>query len=109
MARPRFLADRPVPELMIGLVALAIAVLVGGVATAHAVRDVKKRRDTITVTGSARYPITANQVTWRLIVTSQAASAARASRRLRRQVQAVRSFLTDNGISDQDVTLPPIS
>jgi hypothetical protein len=94
---------------MIGLVALAIAVLVGGLATAHAIRDVKKRRDTITVTGSARYPITANQVTWRLNVNSQARSAATASKRLRRQVKAVQRFLRDNGISEADVTLPPIT
>jgi uncharacterized protein len=109
MARPRLWGDRPVPELMIGLVALAIAVLVAGIATAHAIRDVKKRRDTITVTGSARYPISANQVSWRLIVKSQAPSAGTASRRLRAQVRTVTEFFREHGISEDDVTLPPIS
>lgn len=109
MARPRFWDNRPIPELMIGLVALAIAVLVAGVVTADAIRDVKKRRDTITVTGSARHPITANQVNWSLVARSQAPSAGTASRRLRRQVQAVRDFFSEHGISDGDVTLPPVS
>jgi uncharacterized protein len=109
MARPRFWDNRPIPELMIGLVALAIAVLVAGVVGADAIRDVKKRRDTITVTGSARYPITANQVSWSLVARSQEPSAGTASRGLRQQVDAVRQFLREHGISDDDVTLPPIS
>jgi hypothetical protein len=94
---------------MIGLVALAIAVVVAGTVLAHAFRDVKKRRDTITVTGSAREPITANQASWRLNVTAQRAKAADASRVLRREVRTVRSFLSGGGIPDPDVTLPPIT
>jgi uncharacterized protein len=109
MARPRFWDNRPIPELMIGLVALAVAVLVAGVVGADAIRDVKKRRDTITVTGSARYPISANQVSWNLIARSQERNVGTASRRLRQQVDAVRQFLREHGISDDDVTLPPIS
>src|SRR5438132_13612723 len=109
MARPRFWDDRQLPELMIGLVALAIAVLVAGVVTAHAVRDVKKRRDTITVTGSARQPIVADLVKWRLTANAQKASAANASRLLRREVRAVRAFLHSSGIADADVTLPLIT
>ena len=109
MARPRFWDSRQIPELMIGLVALAIAVLVAGVVTAHSIRDVKKRHDTITVTGSARYPISANQVSWSLIVKSQEPSAGTASRHLRSQVQTVRAFFRDRGIADDDVNLPPIS
>lgn len=109
MARPRFWENRPIPELMIGLIALAIAVLVAGVVGADAIRDVKKRRDTITVTGSARYPITANQASWSLLARSQERSAGTASRQLGQQVQAVRQFLREHGISDDDVTLPPIS
>lgn len=109
MARPRFWDNRPIPELMIGLVALAVAVLVAGVVGADAIRDVKKRRDTITVTGSARYPISANQVSWSLVARSQERNVGTASRRLRQQVDAVRQFLREHGISDDDVTLPPIS
>jgi hypothetical protein len=109
MARPGFWDDRPIPELMVGLVAVAVAILVAGVVGAHAIRDVKKRRDTITVTGSARQPITANQVSWRVTVTAQRAKASDASRLLRREVTTVRAFLRDGGISAEDIILPPIT
>lgn len=109
VARRSFWENRPFPELMIGLIAVAIAVIVAGTVLAHAFRDVKKRRDTITVTGSAREPITANQVTWKLTVTAQKRKAADASRMLRGEVRRVRAFLHEGGISDQDVTLPPIT
>ncbi len=94
---------------MIGLIALSIAVIVAGIVLAHAFRDVKKRRDTITVTGSAREPITANQASWRLMVRAQKKSPADASRLLRREVRTVRAFLRDGGIADEDLTLPPIA
>ncbi len=109
MARRPSWGDRPIPELMIGLIALSIGVIVAGTVVAHAFRDVKKRRDTITVTGSAREPITANQVSWRLTVTAQKAEAGDASRLLRREVTTVRAFLRDRGVSEEDITLPPIT
>ena len=109
MARRPVWGDRPIPELMIGLIALSIAVIVAGVVLAHAFRDVKKRRDTITVTGSAREPITANLASWRVTVTAQRRKAADASHVLRREVTVVRAFLRGGGISDEDVTVPPIT
>jgi hypothetical protein len=109
VARRPVWGDRPIPELMIGLIALSIAVIVAGIVLAHAFRDVKKRRDTITVTGSAREPITANQASWRLTVTEQKRNAADASRLLRGEVTAVKAFLREGGISEEDVTLPPIT
>jgi uncharacterized protein len=109
VARRPAWGDRPIPELMIGLIALSIAVIVAGTVVAHAFRDAKKRRDTITVTGSAREPITANQGSWRLTVTAQKQKAADASRLLRGEVKTVRSYLSDAGIPDEDVTLPPIT
>jgi hypothetical protein len=109
VARPAFWRDRPIPELLIGLTVLAIAVIVTGIVVAHAIRDVKKRRDTITVTGSARRPITADQVSWTVTVRAQQPTPAGASRLLRREVSAVRDFLRDGGIADDDVTQPPIT
>lgn len=109
MARRPVWGDRPIPELMIGLIALSIAVIVAGTVLAHAFRDVKKRRDTITVTGSAREPVTANLASWRVTVTAQRRKAGDASRLLRREVTAVRAFLRGGGIADEDVTVPPIT
>jgi hypothetical protein len=100
--------NRRLPELLIGLVALAIAAVVTGVVVADAIRDVKKRRDTITVTGSAREPIRADLGTWRLSVRAQAADTGAAARRLERQVAQVREFLRDGGVPDADVREPPL-
>jgi hypothetical protein len=101
--------ERRLPELLIGLVALAIAAIVTGFVVADAIRDVKKRRDTITVTGSAREPIRADLATWRISVRAQAADAAAAARQLRRDVARVRSFLGNGGFSGAAVREPPLT
>ena len=101
--------ERRLPELLIGLVALALAAVVTGFVVADAIRDVKKRRDTITVTGSAREPIRADLATWRISVRAQAADAAAAARRLRRDVAQVRGFLREGGFSGAAVREPPLT
>jgi uncharacterized protein len=88
----------PIPELFLGLVAIAIAVVVTAHIFAGTIHDVRHSRDTLTVTGSARVPIEANLVRWSLTVAPQAASAARAARRLRRETAVVHSFLRRAGI-----------
>ena len=97
------------PELLLGLLALAVAAVVAAALVADAVRDVKKRRDTITVTGSAREPIEADLATWRIAVTAQDASSATAARALRRDLDAVRAFVRDGGIAEADVREPPLT
>lgn len=101
--------ERRLPELLIGLVALAFAAVVTGFVVSDAIRDVKKRRDTITVTGSAREPIRADLATWRISVRAQAADAAAAARRLRRDVAQVRGFLREGGFSGAAVREPPLT
>lgn len=100
--------DRPLPELLIGLVALALAAVITGIVVSNAIRDVKKRRDTITVTGSAREPIRANLATWRISVRAQETDPAVAARQLQREVEAVRTFLRGGGIEDSAVRQPPL-
>jgi hypothetical protein len=104
-------ADRKLrlPELLLGLVAVAVAVAVTGVVIANAMRDVKRARDTISVTGSARQPITADVVHWSLAVSAEAIRPQAAVRLLRTRVAAVRTFLRDRGLSDSAVTEPPVA
>jgi uncharacterized protein len=98
----------PLPELLIGLLAVAAAVAITGVVVADAVRDVKRARDTITVTGSARRPITADIVHWSLAVSAEAVRPQDAVRLLRTRVTAVRRFLNSAGLPTSAVTEPPI-
>ena len=109
MNRPMSWRERPLPELLLGLVALAIAAVVTGIVISSAIRDVKKRRDTITVTGSAREPIRADLATWRISVRAQRPDPAAAARQLREQIQSVRTFLRAGGIPDADVRQPPLA
>src|SRR5919202_6578096 len=96
------------PELLLGLAAVAIAVAVTGVSVAHAVRDVKRAGDTITVTGSARQPITSDIVHWSLAVSAEAVRPQDAVRQLRTRAAAVRAFLRRGGLPRSAVTEPPV-
>jgi hypothetical protein len=104
---------REVPQLLIGLVAIALAIAIAVPITAsilaNAVRDVKRQRDTISVTGSARHPIQADFGIWRLTVSSQKRSPAAAARTLRTKVAAVEGFLSDHGIAEDETRKPPLS
>jgi hypothetical protein len=92
------------PELFLGLTAIAIAVVLTAHIFSGTIHDVRHSRDTLTVTGSARVPIDANLVRWSLTVAPQAATAALAARRLRQQSADVRSFLRKAGIPAEAIS-----
>ena len=96
------------PELLLGLFAVAVAVAVTGVSVAHAVRDVKRSRDTITVTGSAREPITSDVVHWSLAVDAEAPRPQDAVRQVQSRAAAVRAFLRGGGLPGDAVSEPPL-
>jgi uncharacterized protein len=97
-----------IPELLLGLVAVAIALAVTGVVVANAVRDVKRARDTIRVTGSARQPITADLAHWSVAVSADAVRPQDAVRLLRTRSRAVRAFLRRQGLADAAISQPPV-
>jgi hypothetical protein len=105
--RPRW-GDRGFPELFLGLLAVAIAAVITGIVVAHAIRDVKKRRDTLSVTGSARVPIEADLGRWRFSIRAQRADPAAAASELRREVRSVRAFLRGGGMTGTAVREPPL-
>jgi uncharacterized protein len=86
------------PELFLGLLAIGIAFVLVAHIVAGTVRDVRHTRDTLSVTASARVPISANLVKWSLTVATDAASTAPAARRLRRESGLVRKFLLAAGL-----------
>jgi hypothetical protein len=93
---------------LLGLFAVAVAVAVTGVSVAHAVRDVKRSRDTITVTGSAREPITSDVVHWSLAVDAEAPRPQDAVRQVQSRAAAVRAFLRGGGLPGDAVSEPPL-
>jgi uncharacterized protein len=94
--RPR----RPVavPELFLGLVAIGVAVVLTAHIFSGTIKDVRHTRDTLSVTGSARVPISANLVRWYVSVSPRARTPVVAARRLRQEVVSVRAFLRHAGI-----------
>jgi uncharacterized protein len=93
-----------IPELFLGLLSIGIAVVI----TAHVVAGVFKarshNRDTISITGSARKPISSNLVRWALTVSNEQRTASAAARRLRGQVARVRAYLVQHGIPGAAIT-----
>jgi hypothetical protein len=87
-----------VPELFLGLLSLAVAVVLTAHTVASTIHDARHTRDTVTVTGSARRPISADLVQWSLSVSREAAEPAPAARRLRADLAAVREFLVRAGV-----------
>jgi len=113
--RERHLA---IPELFLGLLSLALAVVLTAKIVSGTIHDARHIHDTISVTGSARKPISSDLARWSVPVSHESPDAATAARRLRGEAATVRSFLEREGIpaaaisptvvrSEQQVALLP--
>jgi hypothetical protein len=92
------------PELFLGLLSIGVAVVVTAKIVAGTIHDARHIHDTISVTGSARKPITSNLVRWSITVSHEAPTAAAAAKRLRGQVASVRVFLVNQGIPSNAIS-----
>jgi hypothetical protein len=90
--------NRGIPELFLGLLSLAVAAVLTAHTVTGTIHDARHTRDTVTVTGSARKPISADLVQWRLTVAREADEPAPAARRLHSDLAKVRTFLVHAGI-----------
>ena len=93
-----------VPELFLGLAAIGVAVVLTAEIISGTIKDVRHTRDTLSVTGSARVPISADLVRWYVAVSPTAATPAVAARQLRRQATAVQAFLRGAGIPSSAIS-----
>ena len=87
-----------VPELFLGLLSLAVAAVWIGHIFAATIHDAKHTTDTISITASARKPISSDLVEWSLSADGKARTPVAAARRLRRASAAVVAFLRSAGI-----------
>lgn len=81
---------------------LSAAIAIGGV------KDIKQRRETLVVTGSARYPIAANLATWRLVASAQRSTPAGAISALRAKLKQIDAFLAQGGLPVDAISKPPL-
>ena len=98
---------REFPQVLIGLLALAVTVPITAAIVMSGIRDVKGTRDTIAVTGSAKMPITADLASWFVNVSSRERTVAAAARSVNAKAAAVDAFLQKAGLA-ADVSKPPL-
>jgi uncharacterized protein len=92
-----------IPELFLGLLAIAVAAWLIARDVNGTIHDARRARDTVSVTGSARKPISSNLVRWSLRVSHESPKAATAARLLRGEVATVRAFLEQQGIPAAEI------
>ena len=93
------------PELFLGLLSIGVAVVLTAKIIAGTIHDARHIRDTISVTGSARKPISSDLVRWSLTVSREAPSAATAAKHLKVDVKEALAFLRQEGIPSNAISL----
>ena len=94
--------------LVVIAIALAVALPLSASIATNGLKSVKQARQTISVTGSARYPIAANLATWSLSVRAQESTPSAAIDALRAKVAQVDAFLAHGGLPADAVSRPTI-
>ncbi len=96
------------PQLFAGLVALSLGLVVSAYLGASAINNLRKSDDALVVTGSAKRPIRSDYVIWRLSISSQKSAAPEAFQELKRNTERVQSYLKDQQVTQDQITLSPI-
>jgi hypothetical protein len=87
-----------VPELFLGLLSLAVAVVLTAHTVSGTIHDVRRTRDVISITASARVPIASDLVKWSIVVSASAPTEARAARILGGDTVATVAYLRHAGL-----------
>ncbi|MEN9279980.1 MAG: SIMPL domain-containing protein [Gloeomargarita sp. DG_1_4_bins_134] len=91
------------PQVLIGLVSLSVALVVGSVIGANAVGEFNRVNDVVRVTGSARRALTSDYIVWQFRVESQAPSLQEAYKQVTVYTAKIRSYLESQGIPDKEI------
>jgi len=97
------------PHLFWGLVAIAVALVICSMIGARAVHDAKRSGDEISVTGSARKPVTSDLIIWSGSVGAQSDSLTGAYQTVQQYTERVKAYLKDQKVPDTAVTYPPVT
>lgn len=106
--RPR---GRGIPHgagLIAVAVALAIALPLSASIAIGGVKDIKHARESVVVTGSARYPIAADLASWTLRASAEERTPSAAIKALRAKVARIDAFLAAGSVPTSAITKPPI-
>ena len=96
------------PQLFAGLVVLSGSLVISTFIGSEAIREVKQANDLLVVTGSAKRPIRSDYIIVRLAVSSQDSTAQAAYQNLKRQTEQIKTYLQDQQVPDDAITLSSI-
>jgi len=91
------------PQVLIGLVSLSVALVAGSLIGASAVGQFTRANDLVQVTGSARRAITSDYIIWQFRVESQNPSLQAAYKQVTAYTQKIRLYLQSQGIPENEI------
>jgi uncharacterized protein len=99
---PRF------PQLFAGMAALSVALVISSFIGASAIRKLKPPTDALSVTGSAKRPISSDYIIWRVSISSQQPTPQAAYQELKTRTERVQKYLQEKQVPNDVVKLNSI-
>ncbi len=93
------------PQLFAGLALLSASLIVSSFMWSGAIRNIKRADDTMVVTGSAKRPIKADYMVWRVTISSQQPTTQAAYAQLKTWTERVQRYLQEAKVPDTAITL----
>jgi hypothetical protein len=93
------------PQLFAGLTLLSVSLVVSSVLWAGAIRNIKRVDDALVVTGSAKRPIRADYMVWRVAISSQQPTTQAAYQELKKWRERVQSYLAAAKVPESAIIL----
>jgi uncharacterized protein len=99
MVRDRF------PQLFAGLALVSASLIISSFMWSGAIRNIKRADDTLLVTGSAKRPIKADYMVWRVSISSQQPTTQAAYAQLKTWTDRVQAYLKAANVPDSAITI----
>ena len=93
------------PQLFAGLALVSASLIVSSFMWSGAIRNIKRADDTMVVTGSAKRPIKADYMVWRVTISSQQPTTQAAYAQLKTWTDRVQLYLKEAKVPDTAITL----
>ena len=93
------------PQLFAGLTLLSVALIVSSSLWAAAIRDIKRVDDALLITGSAKRPIRADYIVWKVSLSSQQPTTQAAYQELKTRIDRVQRYLKEAKVPDSEISL----
>lgn len=91
------------PQVLLGLVSLSVALVAGSLIGASAVGEFTRANNLVQVTGSARRAITSDYIVWQFRVESQNPSLQAAYKQVTAYTEKIRLYLQSQGIPENEI------